>query len=91
MEVIDGILHKGDRVTACSSGDNYDILEVGFLSSFRSTLFGNSLRPAYLHSLDYVACIAVSAEPQAFSRPVPCAVPETAYSCMRRQDGYHPD
>ncbi len=29
VEVIDGVLHKGDRVTAHSSGENYDILEVG--------------------------------------------------------------
>ena len=29
VEVIDGALHKGDRVTACSSGDSYEILEVG--------------------------------------------------------------
>lgn len=58
MEVIDGILHKGDRVTACSSGESYDILEVGPLSSFPSTLFGEPLRPAYLHPLDYEACTA---------------------------------
>ena len=91
MEVVDGILHKGDRVTACSSGKNYDILEVGFLSSFPSTLFGDPLRPAYLHSLDYEACMTFLAEPQAFSQPVPCAVPEEAFTCMRRQNGYHSD
>lgn len=28
VEVIDGVLRKGDRVTACSSGENYEILEV---------------------------------------------------------------
>ncbi len=30
VEVIDGVLHKGDRVTACSSGESHDILEVHF-------------------------------------------------------------
>ena len=29
VEVIDGVLCKGDRVTASSSGENYEILEVG--------------------------------------------------------------
>ena len=58
MEVIDGILHKGDRVTACSSGESYDILEVGPLSSFPSTFFGEPLRPAYLHPFNYEACTA---------------------------------
>ena len=26
--MIDGVLRKGDRVTACSTGENYEILEV---------------------------------------------------------------
>ena len=58
MEVIDGILYKGNRVTACSSGENYDILEVGSLYSFPSTLFGDPFSPAYLHPFNYEACTA---------------------------------
>lgn len=32
MAVIDGSVHKGDRVTAAGTGDSYDLSEIGILS-----------------------------------------------------------
>ena len=45
VEVIDGVLRKGDRVTAYSTGENYEILEVGpFMFMSLMFLLGSCLR-----------------------------------------------